>query len=205
MERRLDVLSAVLLAIAALATAWAAYQSRQWTGEQSTGYSRATTARLTENRSAALANRQVQIDVATFSQWLDARARHEDELARFYSVRFRPEFQPAFAAWLATDPLENAEAPPTPFAMPQYRLKAQTEADGLEKTAAAASQQAKDANQHADNYMLAVVLCATALFFAGISAKLGDTRARGAILGLAGVVLIVALIWLATLPVQLTT
>jgi hypothetical protein len=147
----------------------------------------------------------VQIDVATFTQWLNARAQHDDALARFYSARFRPEFQPAFAAWLATEPLRNANAPQTPFAMPQYRLKAQTDADGLEKTAAAASQRAKDANQHADNTMLAVVLCATALFFAGISAKLGDTRARGAILGLAGVALIFALIWLATLPVQLTT
>jgi len=204
MERRLDLLSAVLLALAALATAWAAYQSRQWTGEQSTGYSQATTARLTENRSAALANRQVQIDVATFTQWLDARAQGDGELARFYRVRFRPEFQPAFGAWLATEPLRNAGAPETPFAMPQYRLAAQTEADRLEKTAAAASERAKDANRRADDYMLAVVLCATALFFAGISAKLRDSRARGAILGLGGVALIAAAIWLATLPVQLT-
>jgi hypothetical protein len=53
MERRLDLISTVVLAVAALATAWAAYQSRQWTGEQSTGYSRATTARLRSSESAA--------------------------------------------------------------------------------------------------------------------------------------------------------
>src|SRR3954465_11306170 len=100
------LLSAVLLALAARATAWAAYQSRQWTGEQSTGYSQATTARLTENRSAGLASRQGQNDVATFVPWPPPPARHDDELARFYSVRFRPEFQPAFTAWLATDPLK---------------------------------------------------------------------------------------------------
>jgi hypothetical protein len=204
-ERRLELVSTLLLALAAVATAWAAYQARQWTGEQSTGYSRATTARLTENRSAALANRQVQIDVATFSQWLDARARHEDDLARFYRVRFRPEFQPAFAAWLASEPFTDAKAPPTPFAMPQYRLKAQTQADGLEQTAAAASQRAKDANQHADNFMLAVVLFAMSLFFAGISAKLHSFRARAAILGLGWLVFVVALVWIATLPVKLTT
>jgi hypothetical protein len=153
----------------------------------------------------ALANRQVQIDVATFIQWLDARARHDTALARFYSERFRPEFQTAFAAWLATEPLANKQAPPTPFAMPQYRVKAQAQADGLEKTAAAASQRAKDANQHADNYMLAVVLFATSLFFAGISAKLHDTRSRATILGLGCAVFAAAVIWLATLPVQLTT
>ncbi len=202
-ERRLELVATLLLALAAVATAWAAYQARQWTGEQSGGYSRATTARLTENRAAALANRQVQIDVATFIQWLDARARHENALASFYRVRFRPELQPAFAAWLAAE--GKAGAPGTPFELPQYRLKAQAQADALDRTAAAASQQAKDANQHADNFMLAVVLFATSLFFAGISGKLHDTRARAAILGVGCAVFIVGLIWIATLPVQLTT
>jgi hypothetical protein len=64
-DRRLELISTVLLALATVATAWAAYQSRQWTGVQSQGYSKATANRIAENRIAALANRQVQIDVAT--------------------------------------------------------------------------------------------------------------------------------------------
>ena len=72
-DRRLDWIATVLLALATVATAWAAYQSRTWTGEQSQGYSHATAKRIAVNRSAALANRQVQIDVATFIQWVDAR------------------------------------------------------------------------------------------------------------------------------------
>src|SRR5205809_2751660 len=55
--------------------------------------------------------------------------------------------------------------------VPEYRLKASAEADRLESTAAAESQHAKDANQRADDYMLAVVLFASSLFFAGISIK----------------------------------
>jgi hypothetical protein len=39
-----------------------------WTGEQSQGYSRANATRADVNRTAALANRQVQIDVATFTE-----------------------------------------------------------------------------------------------------------------------------------------
>jgi hypothetical protein len=205
MERRLELVATVLLALAAVATAWAAYQARQWTGLQSTGYSRATTARLNENRESALANRQVQIDVATFSSWLDARAQHENALANFYRTRFRAEFQPAFQAWLATNPLTNANAPETPFAMPQYKLEAQARADALEKTAAAASQDAKNANQNANNAMLAVVLFSISLFFAGISAKLHSSRSRSVILGLGCAVFLGALVWIATLPVQLTT
>jgi hypothetical protein len=81
------------------------------------------------NRSAALANRQAQIDVATFTEWVDARASHRTELADFYRTRFRDEFRPAFAAWIATRPFDNRDAPRTPFAMPQYRLAATQDAE----------------------------------------------------------------------------
>src|SRR5262245_30282862 len=183
-ERRLEIASAVLLSRATVATAWAAYQSRQWTGEQSQGYSKATATRIAVNRAAAVANRQLQIDVATFIQWVDADARGNPTLADFYRARFRDEFKPAFDAWLATKPLTNAAAPPSPFAMRQYRLNSSEEADQLELTAAAASARAAAANQRAENYMLAVVLFASSLFFAGISTKLEDRGAKTALLGL---------------------
>jgi hypothetical protein len=203
-ERRLEILSAVLLALATVATAWAAYQSRQWTGEQSQGYSHATASRIAVNRSAALANRQVQIDVATFIAWVDAHQEHRTDLARFYRTRFRDEFKPAFAAWLAARPFEDPSAPRTPFATPEYRLQASAEAERLEARAAAASKVAAEANQRADNYMLAVVLFASSLFFAGISIKLGSVRVRAAVLGLGWVLFLGTAIWILTLPMRLT-
>jgi len=199
-----ELLSTVLLALATVATAWAAYQARQWTGEQSQAYSHATAARIAENRFAALANRQVQIDVATFIEWVDARQEHRTQLADFYRARFRDEFEPAFAAWLAARPFGRPGAPATPFALPQYRLKATSEADRQERRAAAGSERAKDANQRADNYMLAVVLFASALFFAGISTKLDSLDARRAVLGMGWVLFLGTVIWLSTLPVRLT-
>ena len=123
-------------------------------------------------------------DVATFIEWVDARQEHRTDLARFYRARFRDEFKPAFAAWLAARPFADPNAPRTPFETPKYRLKASAEAEGLEARAAADSRGASEANQRADNYMLAVVLFASSLFFAGISTKLESVRARAAILGL---------------------
>jgi hypothetical protein len=203
--RRLELVATVLLALATVATAWSAYQARQWTGVQSLSTSKATAARIAENRYSALANRQVQIDVATFIQWLDARQSRRPALADFYSARFRPEFKPAFEAWMATRPFTDKSAPPTPFAMAQYRLKATAQAERLERTAAAHSEDAREANQRADNYMLAVVLFASSLFFAGISAKLTTPRARTAILVLGCVLFAGTVIWLVTFPVRLTT
>jgi hypothetical protein len=202
--RRLEIASAVLLALATVATAWAAYQARQWTGEQAQGYSKATAARIAVNRVAAVASRQLQIDVATFIQWVDAHEQGRQMLADFYRERFRDEFKPAFAAWLATNPFESADAPPTPFAMPTYRLKANTEADRLEATAAARSNVAAAANQRANNYMLAVVLFASSLFFAGISTKLGSIGVRTATLALGWILFLGAVVWLVTLPTRVT-
>lgn len=203
-SERLEVVAAVLLATATIATAWAAYQSRQWTGAQAHEYSVGTASRIAENRAAALANRQVQIDVATFVQWIDARRQGDAALARFYRTRFRPEFEPAFASWLATRPLEDPEAPETPFVMPDYRLAATAEAERLEATAAAASERAADANERAGDYLLAVVLFASALFFAGVSTRLEAARVRRVVLGLGCAVLVVTAVWIATFPVELT-
>ena len=203
-EWRLDLLATLLLALATFGTAWAAYESRQWTGQQSQGYSRATANRIAVNRESALANRQVQIDVATFLQWVDARANGNTRLAGFYRARFRDEFAPAFAAWLATKPLTSPNAPESPFAMPQYRLGATAEADRLEADAAVESNRAKDANDRATNYMLAVVLFASALFFAGLSTKVASHSTRKLVLALGCVLFVSTVVFLVTLPIRLT-
>ena len=109
---------------------------------------------------------------------MDQRLHHEQtELADFYFKRFRQEFRPAVNAWVATRPLKNPNAPPTPFAMPQYRLEARAEADRLEAEAEAFAAQVRRNIQRASNYVLGVVLFASALFFAGMSTKLTSPRA----------------------------
>jgi hypothetical protein len=203
-DRRVELATTVLLAVAAVATAWAAYQSARWHGEQAKGQSASIAARVESTRAAAEANRQAQIDVALFTQWVDAFARDETELAGFYRKRFRPEFQPAFRAWVATRPRTNPDAPLSPFAMPQYKLATIAQADRLEAQAAAASESVGQYIQRADNYSLTVVLFAASLFFAGISTRLPSSTSRIVILGLGYALFLGSLIWIATFPVSLS-
>ena len=123
-DRHFELVATVLLAVAAVATAWASYQSARWHGEQARAQSASIAARVESTRAANVANRQGQIDVALFTQWVDAYARNETELAAFYDKRFRPEFKPAFDAWVATRPRKNPSAPLSPLAMQQYKLAA---------------------------------------------------------------------------------
>jgi hypothetical protein len=203
-DRRIDTLAAVLLALAAVATAWSSYQASRWTGEQAKTFAAASAARVESTRASSLANTQTQIDVSVFTQWVDAAIRDETELATFYEQRFRDEFKPAFRAWRRTDPFDDPSAPPSPFAMPEYRLAATQEANELSATAEASAEEARIYIQQATNYVLGVVLFATSLFFAGISTKLNSTRLRGVILGVGCVVFTSAASWIATFPISLS-
>lgn len=204
LARRFELAATVLLAIAAVATAWAAYQSARWHGEQARAQSASIAARVESTRAAGVENRDGQVDVALFTQWVDAYARDETELAGFYRKRFRAEFRPAFEAWVATRPRTNPDAPLSPFAMSQYKLGASAKADDLEVQAAAASMRAGRFIQRADNYSLAVVLFAAALFFAGISTRLNSSTPRMVVLGLGYTLFLGSLIWIATFPVSLS-
>jgi hypothetical protein len=204
MERRFEFVATALLAMAAVATAWAAYQSARWHGEQARGQSASIAARVESTRAANVANRQTQIDVALFTQWVDAYARDETELADFYRRRFRAEFRPAFQAWVATRPRRNPDAPLSPFDMPQYELAATAQADDLEAQARAASERVGRFIQRADNYSLAVVLFAASLFFAGISTRLHSSTPRTATLGLGYTLFLGTVIWIATFPVSVS-
>ena len=201
---RVALIATVLLALATVATAWSGYQASRWNGEATKATARGNAARVESTRASDLANTFVQVDLAVFTQWVDAYARDETELRDFYFKRFRPEFKPAVAAWIATRPLKNPQAPLSPFAMPQYKLQAREDAAQLEVTADEWAAKARRDVQRSTNYVLGVVLFASALFFAGMSTKLPSQRLRVAMLVFGIVVFLASLAWIATSPVSLS-
>ena len=197
-----EVAATVLLALAAVATAWSSYQAARWNGEQAKAASASNRTRIAATRAAALANAQSEIDVATFIQWVDAYANGNRFLQRFYFRRFRREFKPVMAAWIATRPLQNPDAPLTPFAMPQYRPAARVESERLDAVAGDLSATVRRNIQRSTNYVLGVVLFAVALFFAGMSTKLTLPAARMSLLIVGWVVFAGGVAWIATSPVS---
>jgi hypothetical protein len=204
MRDRVELVATILLALAAVATAWSGYQATRWNGEQTKASSRTNAIRIDAARAQGLAQAQTQVDVATFIQWVDAFAKKETELQAFYFKRFRAEFKPAVMAWLATKPLQNPDAPLTPFAMPQYKLAATEEAERLDAEAEVSAAQVRRNIQRSSNYVLGVVLFSIALFFAGTSTKLNDPRLRAVAVGVGCAVFLGTLVWIATSPISLS-
>lgn len=215
-----ELVATILLALAAIAIAWAGFQSAKWGGVQATDFSQAGAARTESVRFSTLSGQLSSIDVITFLDWLSAVVDEIDSgdidapadsadyvptpntLSGFIFERFRDEFKPAVQAWLATSPFEDPDAPPVPFQMPEYQLAAAEEAEALLAVAEQKSSDAGVANQTSDNYVVSAVIFAAALFFAAMSSKLEKQRYKTAALSIAALVLVGTVIYVLTLPIE---
>lgn len=214
---RVELVATVIMALAAIFTAWAAFQSAKWSGEQATAFSKAGATRTESTRFDTQAGQQTGIDVAIFTSWLDALNADVNEgliefgpgevyeptletLSGFLYERVRPEFKPAFDAWLILFAEDRDTAPPTPFAMDEYVLAAGEEAKRLQTEADDFAAEAGQANQNSDDYVLTAVAFALVLFFGGVSSKLGSKRNSYLAVGIATVMFIGATWVLLSLP-----
>jgi hypothetical protein len=143
------------------------------------------------------------IDVLLFSQYINARASTNQTLARFYSDRFRGEAKSAFEAWSATQPFENAAAPPHPFVTNLYQPRLLIEASQAEVESQQLWQQAGEAGRASRSYVFITVLLASVLFCGGTAAKFQTPWIRRTIVFLGLGAFLFAVTRLGLLPVQL--
>lgn len=196
-----DKLTTLLLAGAALATSWSSYEASRWGGVQDSYYSQASSARTRAAHTADNAMRLRMMDIGIFMNWLNAYADDKQVLKEFYERRFRPEFRPAFRAWLATHPLRDSTSGSTPFQRPEYRLALDEETERLVKESMRLFEAGQQANANSDGYVFDTVILATVLFFTGALGQIVRPKVRGAILGMACVLLVLSVVRLAMAPV----
>lgn len=201
-DRWIEFASAILLSLATVATAWAGYQAALWGGEQTQHSAAANVAYV---QAAKMSNQAVQmtsLHANLFVAWASAISEENPELADFLYARFPAELQVATDAWLATKPLQNLDAPPTPFVMAEYQLVQNTQAAELQQQAETEAELANRANEISDRYILLTVIFASVLFFGGISGKFQSKGVDIAMLTLAALVLLIGVGILVTYPVQ---
>lgn len=220
LDHRFELFEAILLAVAALLTAWTAFQATKWGGVQADSYSRAGAARVESVRASDRAGQLTTIDVGTFTSWIAAVA--EDERAgldsglgedgytpqpgtesEFIYARMRPEFLVAMDAWLDTRPRVDPGAPPTPLAMPEYVLADAVRSAELEQQAEDYAATARAANQDGDNYVMMTILFALVIVLIGIGNKMDTLKPRAFLFGLASVILVSAVVTVLTFPVEI--
>jgi hypothetical protein len=174
-EQVLEILEVVVLALAAIATAWSGYQAARGDGQQSILYSDASVDRVQANTAASLGQQRLAADGAMFSAWLEARAANDRQLQAMLVRRFSPEYRTAFTAWLATEPFTNPDAPPGPGYLPEYHNPQMEQATKLNEDAAL-EEAGTEARHTAEEYVRATVLFALVLFLIAVGQRF---RLRG--------------------------
>ena len=177
--------STVLMGLIAIATAWSGFQATKWGGEMSNSYAAANVARSNSVLYSLTANQENLLDIQLFIEWLNALAGNQTQLSNFYLNRMRLEARPAMEAWLKADPINNPDAPSSPFVMPEYVLQNREKAIAFEEKAVSLSEHALQANQTGDNYIMTTVILASGLFFSGVATRLGWRTLELVVLGIA--------------------
>jgi hypothetical protein len=200
-HRRMEIGATILLSVSALGTSWAGYQASLWSGNQIELSYDAAAIRTRATRATTKAGLQRTVDVALFTSWLEAYARHDTVYVTFLQQRFRPEFVPAFEAWIATKPAQTPNAPLTPFAMPEYHLVADDSALQLDRLADKTANLGVAANRHGDAYVLSAVLFATAMVFGSVAQQESNRKSmRVMLVGLSTLMCLVALVRIVMAP-----
>ena len=167
----IEIIEAVILALVAVATAWSGYQAASWDGNQAELFNEADQLKVDAENLATLAGQERIYDSEAFDSWLRARFDGREQLARFYEMRFREEYQPAFTAWLKTDPFKNAQAPAGPMFMPEYRSAKHEQSVELSKQASTKSRQGTRSGQTSGQYVRITVILATVLLITAIGQR----------------------------------
>ena len=196
-----EIISAFLLSFATVASAWCAYQSSRWNGVQTISFFEANNARSESIRKSNEALQLATIDVGMFTEFVTAYTEGNQQMMDIIMQRFRPEMKPAVEAWLATDPFNNPDAPPSPFAMGEYKSVSQLESDRLLMVSEQKFQEARKANQTSDNYIMLTVVFASVLFFCGISTNFESFPIRAALIVLAIIAYVIAFSILRIYPI----
>jgi hypothetical protein len=203
-REREETTSIVATSVAAVATAWTAFQASTWSGMQTFSLAQSNKARQLSVEARLEGDDQRQLDTSLFITYVGAYANGNQAFAQFLIDRFPPRLRKATDAWLATHPLTSREAPPYPMAMREYQVDAYQRAADLAEEADGALARSEVAHRVSDVYVLGTVVFAMIVLLAGLGLRLGGRKPRRVMLVFSLATLVVALGWLATRPIVWT-
>ena len=202
LEHWLELMATFILTVGSLAAAWSGTQASRWGGVQSQAYTLATGRLLQAGQANQLAGQLSLYVTITFDSWISAFRKGETEEAALIERRFRIEFRPAFAAWRASNPFDNPDAPASPLILPEYQSRLAAESIRLEQQAQQHFLAGERANTVSSTYVVIGFMAAVAIFFAGTAPRFTWFPARASMTVLGLLILLWSLWRISTMPIM---
>ena len=199
-SRAISIAEAVLLSVVALTAAWSGYAAAKWSTEASLKLAKASATRTKANRAYQGSLTLRSQDASDFNAWFFAYLSGNRRGERVAERRFRPQYDVAFRAWLATKPFSNPNAPKGPQYMPEYHPTGAVAAKALDAQADAYYAEGQHAAVTGDKYIRVTVILATVLFIVGISSHFPLRGVRIGLVCLGAALLIFAAVEILQLP-----
>lgn len=197
--RRLENWTAIILAIAAVATTWATFQTSLWSDVSGDADSRSAILRSEANQAASRAARERIIDSELWLEWLAAYESGNETKASFFRERFSPQLDAAQRAWVG-DAKPGDIPPGTPLDDTDYRVPAEVEAERLSQAAEDALAEGEQASATSTAFTRLAVLFALSLFFAGVATKFDRPKVQALLLLTSIIVLAIGMVRMLLLP-----
>ena len=194
-------MSAVMLAVIVVAIAWCAYQSTLWSGVQTFKLRDANSANSRFIMKTLQQGQSSTVDAMVFIQYINSLQEKNKDLSDFYYQSFRPDMKIAVDAWLKTDPMNNPNSPRTPFQMTEYNRTFAMDANNFLKESSLRLEEAQNASNISDKYVLMTVIYAVVLFIGSIMGKMFSNQIRLMLLAVGLGITSVATIIVLFLPV----
>jgi hypothetical protein len=199
-DRSISIVEAVLLSVVTLTAAWSGYSAAKWGTESSLQLAKASATRTEANRAYQEALTIRSQDAADFNAWFAARLDGNKDGQRVAERRFRPEYDVAFRAWLATSPFTDPDAPKGPQYMAVYKPAGEAEAKRLDAKADALYEEGSDSAVTGDKYIRITVILASVLFIVGISSHFSIRSVRIGLVAVGAALLLIAAVAILQLP-----
>ena len=199
-DRSFEVIAVLLLGVATLGSAWCGYQASRWNGEENRWTARASAERVEASRLFSLATQEITYDSIIVAQYAEALAGDNEELLEFYrTALIRPVFLPVIEQW--TEQVRAGEPAESLLENEDYIAERFARYEEANARAEAATVEAGESGEHADDFVLITVLFASALFFAGVTTSFRAPFARIFLIAAAGITIAYCASRLVDLPV----
>jgi len=177
-RRWVEPITALIMALATVGTAWCSYESAFWTRQANRAMNEFNSLERKAGLLALQGMQSTTIHVSMFMQVLAAQQAGNQELATFYVERFPPDVRAAYDAWMQQRPFQNPGADPHPFVPNLYQMRGTKEASEATETGTKKIEEARKAGTISGQYLANTVLFAAVLFFANAAGKFEQRRVR---------------------------
>jgi hypothetical protein len=191
---RLEQLIAIMLGLAAVITAWTAYQGNELGDSVQKSYSQGI--RLFDNASQEF-NRAIAIenqDELLFVEYTKSLISHDDTTASYiHETLMSPDLAKAVDWWL-DQPEESAPDSPFVDENPEWTDEALVSAKAIDEEAQQSFDNAEKSDTEGDKFALLEVIVTLSLFLFGVASLVRQQRIQVALAGVGALILIYSII-----------